>query len=132
MKPEDLEQFEKKLLAAILNKLGLPPDPKVQYEFMTDPPNLQTMTYLKPSQVTFITLTEWSAHDHPIAFGSLKTWGKELMETMKSEKGRGIDAVINYERSKRAPSGSSVNVFSQLKEKAGRFKNKVKGDETDA
>lgn len=129
MNKKDLVEFEKKILAAVLHNLGLPPDPKVQYEFMTDPPQPQTMSVLKPSQVTFITLAKWTAEDHPTAFGCLDTWSKHLLLSTISLKGKGRDDIINYERSKRAPSGSSVNVISQLKEKAGKVKDKVKGDQ---
>lgn len=127
-----LSRFINKMFDAILAKLGAPQDPKTQYEFLTDPPNIQTMTYLKPSQVTFVTVAEWCATDHPVAFSAFGTWSKELMESMKSEQGRGIDAVIRYEQSKRAPPSSpNVNVFSQAKEKAGKIKEKLKGSESD-
>lgn len=128
MNKEDIEQVERKILEAIPFLMGVPPDPRSQYEVIHNPPVLETMTYLKPSQVVFVSLANWSAKDEK-PFSCLKDWSRELMLSMKSEKGRGIDAVINLVKAQHAPSGSSVNVFSQLKEKAGKVKEKVTGGE---
>lgn len=125
----DPEKLEEKILSALLNILGVPPDPKAQYEFLTDPPNIQTMTYLNPSQVNFVTIAEWCALDNPVEMQGLGRWSTELMQTMKSEKGRGIEALIRYEQSKRAPPSSSVNILGSLKEQAGKVSKKIKGDQ---
>jgi hypothetical protein len=125
---DDIEAVERKILNAIPFRMGVPADPKTQYEVIHNPPVLETMTYLKPSQVVFVSLANWSAKDET-PFSCLKDWARELMLSMKSEKGRGIDAVINLVKAQHAPSGSNVNVFSQLKDKAVKAKEKVTGSE---
>lgn len=123
----DLEEFKSKLMGAILNIMGAPQDPKAQYEFMTDPPQKQTMSVLSPSQVTFITLAKWSAHDEPTAFKFFDTWADELLLTAISKDGRGRDDIIKYEQSKRAAPQSSVNVISALKDQVSKIKDKSEG-----
>lgn len=125
MNPEEIEE---KILGALLNMLGAPENPQSRYNFLTDPPNLQTMTRLKPSQINFVTVCEMSKHDHPIEFEALGTWSKELMETMISDKGGGREDIIKYEQSKRAVPQSSVNILSQMRERAEKVKQKVTGE----
>lgn len=124
----DPKILEDKILGALLAMIGAPEDPQSRYNFLTNPPNIQTMTRLKPSQITFITVAEMSAHDHPIEFEGLGTWSRELMESMISEKGLGRDDIIKFEQSKRAVPQSSVNVLSQIKDGASKVKDKMKGD----
>lgn len=131
MDKDVLKKLERKIAEGIPYLMGIPPDPRAQFQVLTDPPVKETMTYLKPAQVTFVTLAKVCAKDDE-PFKIYDDVADELMLTMKSEKGRGIDALINFVRAQHETgSGSSVNIFSQMKEKAGKIKDKVKGEDKD-
>jgi hypothetical protein len=126
----EIEEFKGKLLEALLNLIGAPDNPEQRYSFFSNPSNLQTTTRLTKSQITFVTVAEWCAKDHPVEFAALGNWSRELCESVISDGGAGRDDIIRYEQSKRAVPSSSVNILGSLRDKADKAKKKIKGEES--
>lgn len=124
------EEIENKILSALFTMIGAPTSPESQYGFMTNPGQLQTMTRLKPGQVTFVTVAKMSAHDHPKEFEALDTWAKHLMLTMISTNdGQGRKDIIEYEKAKnKAQAGSSINIMSEIKDRVAKAAKTISGD----
>lgn len=125
------KEQEEKLFEALLRELGFK-KPHERHKLLTNPPNLQTMSRLKSSQI----MGQALAHTMNQAYGLpfFVHYYDNLASSMISQKGYGREEVINFEKASKPTEGAGIGIFTsqpQKEQKKKRFWNRGKKEEAE-
>jgi len=103
IKPETSDFHERlKRFSDFMKVLEGKEDARQKFNFLLNPDNKKTSSYLQGRQVEFIADANWFLKAYP-EFAPLKDLADEVSDSMISFEGKGVESVIRYEQASRQP-----------------------------